>query len=300
MALTFPVSERAYNSRGQDGVDLFYARFLYAISDVCVFVTKDDATILNELTKILEWAAKAVHKSINHPSRKTLILVRNMAEHHDAALYDNNKLKQLYLSPQHPRLWEQSDILRDFVRDYNGRPNHSFVDRITSNERLYKALFNNIVCCYIPDRGKVKGRPQELFAQYRKLRDLIGTSVQEGLQLRAESVMEYNVPALTHILNRAFEHFTTSESPFDFFLAARRDNPNPQMIRDHIANFLRHAFESTDNGEAIDAMVKDVVTLALLVFTYRTFSEGAYIVGKLCRTAPILIAHSRQSVRDFR
>ncbi|KAK0751410.1 acyl transferase/acyl hydrolase/lysophospholipase [Schizothecium vesticola] len=205
MALTFPVSESAYNSRGQDGVHLFYARFLYTISDVCVFVAKDDATILNELTKILKWAAEAVHKSIHHPSRKTLILVWNMAEHHDAALYDNNKLKQLYLSPQHLRLWEQSDILRYFVRDYNGLPNHSFVDRITSNERLYKALFNNMVCCYIPDRGKIKGRPQKLFTQHRKLRDLIGTSVQEGLQLRAESVMEYNVPA--------FEYFTTFESP---------------------------------------------------------------------------------------
>lgn len=38
MALTFPVSANCYSSRGKDGVDLFYARFLYAVSDVCVFV----------------------------------------------------------------------------------------------------------------------------------------------------------------------------------------------------------------------------------------------------------------------
>jgi len=102
-----------------------------------------------------------VHKSINHPSSKTLILVQNMADDHDDALYHNDKLRQLYLSRHHPRLLEESGILRDFVRDYNCRPNHSFVDCNPNSERLYKTLFNSIVYCYIPDRSKIKGRPQE-------------------------------------------------------------------------------------------------------------------------------------------
>lgn len=223
-----------------------------------------------------------MHKSINHPSRKTLILVRNMANDHQEVLYDNEQLRRIYLNVSHPNLWEDSEILRDFVRDYNGRPDRPFIHRIKNNEGLYKALFHSIKCCYIPDRSKVKSKPQELFAQYRKLRDLIEDSVQDGLQLRAESVMEYNVPALTHILNRAFEHFTTSEQPFDFFLAARRDNPNPQMIRDHIANFLRHAFEYGAKKEEMDAMVKHVVTVALLVFASRTFSEGMFVIRRKC------------------
>lgn len=220
-----------------------------------------------------------------------------MANDHNPDLYNNEELKRIYLA-DHPKLWEDSEILRDFVRDYNGRPDRPFIDRIKSNEGLYKALFHDITCCYIPHRSNVKAKPQELFSQYRKLRDLIEKSVQDGLQLRAESVMEYNVPALTHILNRAFEHFTTSEQPFDFFLAARRDNPNPQMIRDHIANFLRHAFESGVKGEEIDAMVKYVITVALLVFTYRTFSEGTSVLMSQVHEVDADVP-SRKPIRDI-
>lgn len=295
MAQQLPVTANCYNSRGKDGIDLFYARFLYAVSDVIIFVTKDDTKIQMELTRVLEWASKAVHKSVNHPSRKTLIIVRNMANFHDPEFYDNEKLKDLYLSG-HPNLWEDSEILGEFVKDYNRKPDRPFIYRITNNERLYKALFNKIVCCYIPNKKSIKGRPQELFRQYRSLRDTIEASVREGLTLRAESVMQYNVPALTHILNRAFEHFTTSEQPFDFYLAARKDNPNPQSMTEHVANFLRHAFESQSSlgasaaegtavegtaaerraaeRRAVDVMVKDVISVALLTYTYREFSEG--------------------------
>lgn len=273
MAQQLPVTASCYGSRGKDGIDLFYARFLYAVSDVIIFVTKDDTKIQMELTRVLEWASKAVHKSVNHPSRKTLIIVRNMANFHDPEFYDNEKLKNLYLSG-HPKLWEDSEILRDFVKDYNSRPDRPFVFRITTNERLYKALFNNIVCCYIPNKKSIRGRPQELFRQYQSLRDTIEASVREGLALRAESVMQYNVPALTHILNRAFEHFTTSEQPFDFYLAARKDNPNPQSMTEHVANFLRHAFESGGDKKKMDLMVRDVISVALLTYTYREFSEG--------------------------
>jgi hypothetical protein len=86
--------------------------------------------------------------------------------------------------------------------------------------------------------------------------------------------MQYNVPALSHILTRAFEHFAASEKPFDFYLAARRDNPNPQSMQDHIANFLRHAFESGEDVENINEMVTQVTSIALLIYTYHHFGEG--------------------------
>lgn len=273
VAQQLQITASCYGSRGKDGIDLFYARFLYAISDVIVFVTKDDAKIQMELTRVLEWASKAVHKSVNHPSRKTLIVVRNMANLHKEEYYDNEKLKKLYLGG-HPKLWEDSDILRDFVKDYNSKPDRPFVYRITTNERLYNALFSNIVCCYVPNKKSIQGRPQELFKQYQRLRDTIEESVREGLALRAESVMQYNVPALTHILSRAFAHFTTSEDPFDFYLAARKDNPNPQSMTEHVANFIRHVFEYNGDRTTVDVMVKDVISVALLTYTYREFSEG--------------------------
>ena len=55
---------------------MFHARVMYAISDVIVYVTKDD-NLMNSMQKILEWAASAVDKSYNQPARKTLIIVKN-------------------------------------------------------------------------------------------------------------------------------------------------------------------------------------------------------------------------------
>lgn len=103
---------------------------------------------------------------------------------------------------------------------------------------------------------------------------MIDSSVREALDLRAESVMQYNVPALSRILNRAFEHFAASEKPFDFYLAVLPDIPNPNSMQDHIANFLRHAFEYGRDTGRIKPMVIQVVTIALLVYTYHHFLEG--------------------------
>jgi hypothetical protein len=275
LALQLPVKPNCY-SRGKEGVDLFYARFLYAISDVVVFITKEDQRIHTELIRVLEWASRAVHKSVNHPSRKTLIIVRHMASVHEPELYEAEKLRKLYLYSHKKLLWEDSTILKRFVDDYNQQPETiaRYDLKITNNDRLYRALFNKITCCYIPNKVKVKGKPDELHRQYRVLRNLIESSVRDGLTLRAESVMQYNVPALSHILTRAFEHFTTSEKPFDFYLAARRDNPNPHSMEDHIANFLRHAYDCGGDLETVNRMVSEVTCTALLVYTYHNFKEG--------------------------
>lgn len=266
-----PVTAPCYGSC-KDGVDLFYARFLYAISDVVVFVTKEDQRIQFELTRVLEWASAAVLKSVNHPSRKALIIVRNMPSSHELAFYKRENLEEKYLQG-HPNLWWNSPVLREFVEGYN-RKEEKFDRRITSNQRLYEVLFHKITCCYIPHAKEVMGQSHELFDQYKSLRTLIELSVRDGNMLRERSFMQYNVPALSHILNRAFEHFSSSEDPFDFYLAARGDNPNPKSMPDHLANFLRHAFEYPVKNGSIRDMIFDVVTISLVIYTQRNFEQG--------------------------
>jgi hypothetical protein len=265
------VTAPCYGAQGKDGVDLFYARYLYAVSDVIVFVTKEDQKIQVELTRVLEWAAAAVYKSVNHPSRKTLIIARNMPNFHDTKLYQKEKLEDKYLHG-HPKLWENSTALQKFVDEYNAAEER-FDKRITSNRRLYEVLFMKITCCYIPHEMKVKGS-NELFNQYGALRKQIELASREGQTLRFEGFMQYNVPALTHILGRAFEHFRTLETPFDFYVAARTDNPNPDSMPEHLANFLRHAFQCDAETESMDFMVLDVTSISLVVYTARNFTEG--------------------------
>jgi hypothetical protein len=114
------------------------------VSNVIVFVTKEDQKIQVDLTRALEWAAMAVRKSINDPSQKTLIIVRHISFRYEPALYNEIELERLYLRG-HPNLSENSPILSEFVDTYN-RYQDKTERHITSNENLYRVLFHNIRC----------------------------------------------------------------------------------------------------------------------------------------------------------
>ena len=261
-----PITAKCYSQDGQAGVDLFYARILYAMSDVIVYVTKGD-NIMYNLQKILEWAASAVDKSYNQPTRKTLIIVRNMERDLLAAESDVD-FEELYLYKNQALLWRGSEVLSAFVEKHNNlvRPE----DRIEDNRKLYGALFHRIRCCYIPDRGEAAAmspkRAELVFKHFEALREQIEAAGVEEQVLRAKSFAEHNVPTLTHILSEVFDHFRQSEDPLDFFLAARGDNPTPQDMSEHIANFLRMTLgQDQQEGERIDDAIIRTAALAFMV-----------------------------------
>jgi len=272
--IKYPVTAACYSGHGQKGIDLFYARVLYAISDVVVYVTKSDNAIKDDLTSILEWASAAVDKSYNQSSRKTLIIVRNMEtrqfEMADGA-YSNADLETLYLRNPHwknKKLWEKSDILRAFVTRHNQMVPG---DRIHNNDDLYRVLFHDIKCCYIPSRGEMDSsleRPKEVFGKLQELRDQIDAAVKEERRLKARGFALYDVPTMNHILTQIFEHFRKSEGPLDFYRAARRDNPSPRNTKQHMANFLRLAFEHRDD-QAVVRMIIHSVALMMVTYVWR-------------------------------
>jgi len=273
----YRVTAPCYGRKGKDGIDLFYARFLYAVSDVIVFVTREDTKMMGQLRAVLEWASKAVYKSINHPSRKTLIIVRHKSELHKAEFYDDGNLASKYLEG-HPKLWTVPDTpLKKFVDDYNASV-PDFRRRITTNQHLYDVLFRKIICWYVPDKDKPRVRPHNLVRQWAGLRTRIEMAVRDEGRIGSSANMKYNVPEMSRILRKAFLHFTTSEDPFDFYLAARRDNPNPESMGSHLGNFLRHAYEYGDrtgqHPDKVGKMVTDVVVASLLTWTFRRFQQG--------------------------
>lgn len=274
----YRVTAPCYGKKGKDGIDLFYARFLYAISDVIVFVTRDDTKVMTQLQAVLEWASKAVYKSVNHPSRKTLVIVRHKSELHKTEFYEEGNLAAKYLE-NHPKLWTLPDTpLKKFVDDYNASET-DFRKRITTNQRLYEILFRKIICWYVPSKDNPKVRPYNLVRQWAGLRTRIEVEAREEQRVGNAANMKYNVPEMSRILGKAFLHFTTSEGPFDFYLAARRDNPNPETMGSHLGNFLHHAYElgdkhSGDKPGRIDSMIVDVVVAALLTWTFRRFPQS--------------------------
>ncbi|KAF2466166.1 uncharacterized protein BDR25DRAFT_317959 [Lindgomyces ingoldianus] len=262
-----PIVASSYGNGGKDGVDLFYARFLYTISDAVVFVTKNDTTLQPDIERLLEWSSSAVFKSLNLSARRTLVIVRNMTGLHDSHLYNNEILKTSMLGNLKP-FWEGSPSLAKFRQEYNKSQPH-YDRKIHDNRDFLRLFFQDVNVCYIPDKARAEN--EQVFGQYRQLRHLITQACHESQIRKARSLMQHNVPTLTHILNRAFEHFRTSNSPFDFYDAARRDNPNPSSMADHITNFLRHFHETQNIPLNEDSVVSHVVSISLVSWALRTF-----------------------------
>ena len=262
-----PIISPEYGSRGKEGAELFYARFLYAFSDVVVFVTKEDQRFQQDMQRVLEWAASALNSSINHLAQKTLIIVRHMANQHVIEFYDRQFLKDHMFENLCP-VWEGSPALAEFRKKHNDK--QRFQQRIIhSNSDFFQVFFQEVHACYIPDKDKAPR--DQIFEQYRKLRmDIVRTS-EMGQVIRSRSWTQYNIPTLSHLLNRAFEHFRISEIPFDFYKAARKDNPNPVSVSDHIANLLRHMRLSEGR---VNQMFPQVVSICLVSCALRNFKQG--------------------------
>ncbi|KAN0072294.1 hypothetical protein V8E54_009223 [Elaphomyces granulatus] len=262
-----PIVSPGYGSQGKEGVELFYARFLYAFSDVVVFVTKEDQRFQDDMQRLLEWAASAVDKSVNHLAQKTLIIVRNMANRHAAEFYNGQFLKQTIFENLRP-FWEGSVALADFMRRYNNK--HRILQRhIRSNRDFFAVFFQAVDVCYIPD--KAKAPMDQIFEQYQKLRTQIDQASEAGQEVRSRSWTQYNIPTLSHLLNRAFDHFRTSEKPFDFYKAARKDNPDPISVSDHVANLLRHM--QLSQGK-VTKMFPKVLSICLISCALRNFEQA--------------------------
>ena len=268
-----PITAKSYAQHGQEGAELYYARFLYSVSDVVVFVTNEDQNITALLVSALEWAATAVLHSVNYPSRKTLIIVRNGAAGEKQQIIDNESLQRLYLEGRNVILWNASSVLRTFVNDYNGRQD-KFSKHIYDNRDLYDVLFDRCLCFCVPRINDIKqNRDETMFAQYLGLRAMIDEASQRALDMRSQVWMNYEVPSSSQMLFEALEHFRTRDEPFNFNEVARFSKPNPQSSAGHIANFIRLAL-NVPNPRTIKTMIPDVLAMSFIIWFMRTLDRG--------------------------
>ena len=187
----------------------------------------------------MEWAASAVHNSVNQAVHKTLIVVRNMPELHNTKFYNSAELDKSLFKSLRP-LWEGSAILRDFKQKHDAMFMYES-QKIHNNKDLFDIFFKSHQAVYIPSNSKAP--VEDIYTQYQALRRQIDRACEISQEGRHRSWTQYNVPTLTHLLNRAFEHYRTSDRPFDFFTAARKDNPDLNSPADHIANFLSRTWK---------------------------------------------------------
>ena len=252
---------------GKQGEELYYARFLYAFSDVIVFVTNNDQQLHKDLQNLLERAASAVHKAINHLPRKTLIVVQNMPARHNPDYYTESFHKQS-LFESLTNIWDKSKILSAFKKRHDKQ---SIVreGEIDTNEKFLNIFFQSLEACYVPNKGFATSA--KVMEQYRVLRRQIVQAVEVGQRARSNSWTRYDVSSLSHLFGHAFHHFTKLLGPFDFYTAARKDNPMSVTMDDHIANLLRYMQASDRQLESFHS----VVAVCLITFAYRDFRQGS-------------------------
>ncbi len=251
---------------GKAGEELYYARFLYAFSDVIVFVTNNDQQLHKDLQDLLEWAASAVHKAINHLPRKTLIVVQNMPARHNPDYYTESFHKKSLFGSL-TNIWDKSKVLSAFKKRHDKQ---SIVreGEIHTNDKFLNIFFQKVEVCYVPNKGFATS--EEVMRQYRVLRGQIIQAVEAGQQARSTSWTRYDVSSLSHLFGRAFHHFAKLPGPFDFYTAARKDNPMSVTMADHIANLLRYMQPSDRGLESFHS----VVAVCLITFVSRDFRQG--------------------------
>ena len=271
---------------GKEGEELYYARFLYAFSDVIVFVTEKDQQFHKDLQALLEWAASAVHKAINHHPRKTLIVVQNMPSRHSTDYYSEAFHKQSLFGSM-DNLWETSKALSNFKKRHD-RKSLVREGEIHTNEKFLNLFFQSVEVCYIPNKGLATSA--EIMRQYRVLRRQIVHAVEAGQRARSSSWTRYDVSSLSHLFGRAFHHFAKLSGPFDFYTAARKDNPMSVTMADHIANLLRYMQARDKRLENFHS----VVAVCLITFVYRDFRQGSSDSNKRTLSANLRQRSSRR------
>ena len=251
---------------GKQGEELYYARFLYAFSDVIVFVTNSDQQLHKDLQDLLEWAASAVYKAINHLPRKTLIVVLNMPPRHNPEFYSESFLKKSLFGSL-TNIWDKSKVLSAFKKRHD-KQSMIREGEIDTNKKFLNIFFQSVEVCYVPN--KVFTTSAKVVEQYRVLRRQIVQAVEAGQLARSNSWTRYDVSSLSHLFGRAFHHFAKLPGPFDFYTAARKDNPMSVTMDDHIANLLRYMQASDRRLESFHS----VVAVCLITFVDRAFRQG--------------------------
>ena len=268
-----PITSSAYADHGKEGAELFYAKFVYAFSDVVIFVTNEDQRLRGDLRRLLEWVAAAVYKSVNHLAHKTLIIVRNMALAHNEKFYDERFLKDSLFQGM-GNIWDESPYLKRFRDTFNSNIAYE-PKQIKESSDYLKFFFADVHVCYIPLQANASS--EALFNQYSKLRRHIETASKEGQEKRSRSWMRYNVPVMSQLFYRAFNHFATSADPFDFYKAARNDNVSPISMSDHIANLLQH-LKRADPTLKRSGIIPRVLAACLVSYPLRTFERGRFTI----------------------
>lgn len=211
-------------------VTALYPRLLYTFSDCVVFVLRNPKTFQSAvLTKLLDWGASSLEKSINQPALPHCIVALNGSDPgvHDKE-WDINFATQSLLSSVKGALDYVEGVprFRELADYWRGLGKH-----IYSVEDLILRYYSSFKVVRIPSK------PQYTIIneQIGKLQDVIRSNCEESFRSKRRARMLTNADELNVYLQSGFDHFTKHlDVPFNFMQISLLRNPIPNDFGGHI------------------------------------------------------------------
>ncbi|TLD08031.1 hypothetical protein E2P81_ATG10306 [Venturia nashicola] len=203
--------------RREYAVTKLYPRILYTFSDCVVFVLRNPKTFQSSvLTKLIDWGAAALERSVNQPTLPHCIVALNCSEATiDPAQWDSDHATQALLSS-----------VRGAINYTEGVPR--FRALADHWRKLGRDLFRVV---RLPNRSQIN-RMQE---QVSQLRRAIKQCCHKSSEAKQRTRMQTDAVELGVFLQSGFDHFASHlDLPFDFMQVSLAHNPIPQSFGDHI------------------------------------------------------------------
>lgn len=221
-------------SRREFAVSNLYPRILYAFSDCIVFVLKNPKTFQSvALTKLLDWAAVAMERSVNRATRPHCVVVLNASdvgvrnEEWDMEWATKNLLAgvQDALDPERgvPRFRMLADRWRHLGK------------RIDTAEDLIMCFYSSFRVIRIPSTPHYRA----IDGQLRKLDNAIRETCRLSTDAKRRARMSLTAEEQQVYLSQCFDHYATRlDTAFDFTQVALRDRPIAQGFDRHALEFV--------------------------------------------------------------
>jgi hypothetical protein len=216
--------------RREYAVTVLYPRILYSFSDCVVFVLRNPKTFGSAaLTKLLDWGAAALEKSMNQPALPHCIVVLNDSHPAlDEKQWDIRNATQSLLAS-----------VGDIFDGIEGVPQFRL---LASHWQKLGRVINNIedlILCYYSSFKVVRipAGPQYtlISQQIEKLHETIRTDCEASHEAKRRARLLTNTDELNLYLQSGFDHFAAHiDVPFNFMQVSLMRNPIPKDFGGHI------------------------------------------------------------------
>ena len=216
--------------RREYAVTALYPRLLYTFSDCVVYVLRNPKTFQSRvLTKLLDWGATAMEKSVNQPALPHCVVVLNDSD------------------PRiHEREWDADFATQSLLSTVEGAFDYAegvprFRELASHWRRLGRHIYTveDLILRYYSSfkvvRIPAKPKYEVMDDQLGKLHAVIRENCEKSFRAKNDARMLIGADELNVYLQSGFDHFTAHlDAPFNFMQVSLMRNPIPSDFGGHV------------------------------------------------------------------